>query len=209
MSKVTDFERDGYTVIDNVLDAAECARLISLLPPIKTSGSRALLSLRSFQQLVHDLSSHKMLLNRLSGLVAVQCTLFRKTLSHNWAVRLHRDSVLPISGDGPWASAGRKEGMRTVKPPRELLDQCIVARVHLDGAPNEDVSVVPGSHLDAKKRRRSDAIAVAVRRGGALIMRPTVEHASSKLHGSPTRRVLHYLFARPDLPFDYKWYYSI
>ena len=203
------FERDGYAVVENILDHRRCAELISVLPTIENSGSRTLLSGRPFQTLAQDIRDSSRLHNVLADLVAVQCTLFRKSLSHNWAVRLHRDTVVPVSGDGPWTSAGLKEEMNTAKPPRTFLNECVAVRIHLDGAPEEDISVVPGSHRDSQKRSRSEAIAIPVPRGGCLIMRPTVAHASSKLYNSENRRVLHYLFAEPDIPGEYNWYYAV
>lgn len=205
----TDFERDGYLVVENILDYRQCEELISTLPLIDNSGSRTLLSVRPFQFLAQEIRSFCLLRKILADLVAVQCTLFRKTQSHNWAVRLHRDAVIPISGDGPWKSAGVKEKLHTVKPPRSFLDKCVAVRLHLDGAPEEDISVVPGSHKDSEKRCRSEAIAIRVPQGAGLVLRPTVAHASSKLRNSENRRVLHYLFADPILPSGYNWYHSI
>jgi len=206
---LTGFERDGYAVVENILNSRRCLELISYLPFIESSGSRTVLSGRPFQILAEEIRSFGPLRKFLADLVAVQCTLFRKSQSHNWAVRLHRDTVVPMSGDGPWNSSGVKESMHTVRPPRPFLDQCVAVRVHLDGAPEEDISVVPGSHRDSGKRSRSEAIAIRVPRGGGLIMRPTIAHASSKLTKSENRRVLHYLFAYSKLPSGYSWYHAV
>lgn len=206
---LTSFGRDGYMVIEKILDLRQCEELILALPEIENSGSRTLLSDRPFRELARDLRNLNHLRRVLANYVAVQCTLFRKSLAHNWAVRLHRDAVIPVRGVGPWKSAGMKEEMHTAKPPRTFLDDCVAVRVHLDGAPGEDICVVPGSHQDSKTHTRSEVVAVPVSRGGGLIMRPTLAHASSRLRDSENRRVLHYLFARPDLPSGYSWYHAI
>ena len=206
---LTSFRRAGYTVVEGILSPGQCDELVSALPPIDTSGSRRLLAERTFQNLAAEIRNFPALQSILADLVAVQCTLFRKTRSHNWAVRLHRDTVVPIRGSGSWKSAGVKEQMSTAKPPREFLDECVVVRVHLDGAPDEDISVVPGSHKGSETRNRSDAVPIPVPRGGGLVLRPTLAHASSKLRHSENRRVLHYLFASPDAPSGYRWYYAV
>jgi len=200
------FERSGFKVVEQVISDAQCDELVAALPPIESSGSRVLLSLPAFRDLVPTLQAHTELAALLSDLVAIECIHFRKSSEHNWAVTLHRDSVLPVSGEGEWQPAGTKEGMECAKPPREFMDRCIAVRLHLDGAPVEDISVVPGSHLDAQRYQRGQAVPVAVAKCGALLLRPTLAHASSKLQGLGQRRVLHYVFAPRELPFRYGWH---
>jgi hypothetical protein len=199
------FEREGFTVVDRVVSDAQCDSLVDSLPQIDTSGSRTLLALDPFRQLAESLREG-MPAQHLKGLVAVECILFRKSAEHNWAVRLHRDAVLPVQGHGAWPASGTKEGLECARPPREFMDKCVAVRVHLDGAPFEDISVVPGSHLDTQKHDRSLAKPVTVPRGGALVMRPTLAHASSKLEAVQQRRVLHFVFAPKDIPQGYAWY---
>ena len=199
------FEREGFTVVERVVSDSECEVLIDSLPQIKASGSRTLLALAPFRRLAESMREG-VLFQHLNGLVAVECILFRKSSEHNWAVRLHRDAVLPVQGSGAWPVSGTKEGMECAKPPRVFMDLCVVVRVHLDGAPFEDISVVPGSHLDAQKHDRSLARPVTVPKGGALLMRPTLMHASSKLEAGRQRRVLHFVFAPKTIPQGYAWY---
>ncbi len=199
------FEREGFIVVERVASDSECEFLINSLPQIETSGSRTLLALSPFRRLAESMREGG-LSQHLNGLVAVECILFRKSSEHNWAIRLHRDAVLPVKGSGAWPSSGTKEGMECARPPREFMDQCVAVRVHLDGAPIEDISVVPGSHLDKRMHDRSLAKPVAVPRGGALLMRPTLAHASSKLEAVQQRRVLHFVFAPEAIPQGYAWY---
>ena len=200
------FERNGFVVVEDVISDAQRDGLIMALPAIERSGSRVLLSRPVFRDLVPVLRVHAQLAAALADLVAVECILFRKAPEHNWAVALHRDSVLPVSGEGNWQPAGTKEGMACAKPPRRFMDRCVALRLHLDGAPVEDISVVPGSHLDARTYQRSQAIPVAVPECGAVLLRPTLAHASSKLPGLRQRRVLHYVFAPRELPLGYGWH---
>jgi hypothetical protein len=73
--------------------------------------------------------------------------------------------------------------------------------------------VVPGSH---RFGRLVSAQAVALRtergevvpeipRGGALVMRPLLLHASSKATAPVARRVLHFVFGPPQLPARLVW----
>ncbi len=203
------FNLDGFAVENAVVSPEQCDLLIAHLPAIESSGSRTLLNFVPFRDLARKLREHNDLSTCLTNLVAVQCILFNKSTEQNWSVGLHRDGVLPVQGEGSWQPSGIKEGMRCVKPPREFVDRCIAIRVQLDGAPDEDISVVPGSHRDERSHSREEAHAVVVQRGGALFMRPSIAHASSKLQKSERRRVLHYVFAPRDLPEGYSWYDAV
>ncbi|MEZ5307173.1 MAG: hypothetical protein R2684_08525 [Pyrinomonadaceae bacterium] len=200
--------QNGYTVVNSVISEDDRDRVVGLLPQIDNSGSRTLLRLEPFCDLARDLRAG-VLSGFLEDLVAVECILFRKTSEHNWSVGLHRDEVLPVKGSGDWPSAGVKEGMTCARPTREIMDQCLAVRVHLDGAPIEDISVVPGSHLDDERHERISALPIAVPQCGALIMRPRLAHASSKLGEDQKRRVLHFVFAPPVLPEGYSWYFPV
>jgi len=200
-----EIEQQGFSVVEPLIDLDQSKSLISALPDISNSGSRTLLSIDRFRDLALQLRTcHLAFL--LSDLVAIQCIYFKKTAEQNWGVRMHRDRVLPVSGTGPWPDSGTKEGMQCAKPPREFLDRCIVVRVHLDGSATEDLRVVPGSHKDSNPPDFCISVSVPVSRGGALIMRPTLLHASSKLVCSKPRRVLHYVYAPTEIPENYRWY---
>ncbi|MGE3802527.1 MAG: phytanoyl-CoA dioxygenase family protein [Candidatus Kapaibacterium sp.] len=205
-SKPQSFASDGYVVVEGILEAEQCGELIAALPPINSAGSRVLLFSSTFRDLARSLRNHSVLSEFIGDLVAVECILFRKSSAHNWGVPLHRDMVLPVKGIGSWESAGVKEGLDSVKPPREFLDRCVALRLQLDGAPVEDVSVVPGSHLDFLEGDRERAIAIPIEKGSALLMRPTLLHASTKLSYQGERRVLHFVFAPKVLPDGYSWH---
>lgn len=205
----SDLAQHGYQVVDEVLAPGACSQLIDALPEVRGSGSRTLLAQDAFRALAALMRQTPELTGLLSDLVAIQCTLFQKTAGHNWSVRLHRDAVVAVDGDGPWPEAGVKEGLRCARPPRALLDACVAVRLHLDGAPEGDLCVVPGSHASDEPAPREDATPVTVPRGGALVLRPTLLHASLKLQDATHRRVLHYLFAPPSPPPPYRWYWDV
>ena len=196
-------------MIDDVLSQKRCDEVAEQLPVIGSSGSRVLLNIDCFRELAEELRSGEKMRDILETLVAVQCTYFRKTEEHNWSIRLHRDRVVPVKGSGPWDSSGEKEGMSCARPPREFQDQCVAVRLSLDDALEGDFLVVLGSHQSDNKPTREDAISVPVRKGGALVMRPSLLHGSTKLKAIPSRRVLHVLYAPVQLPGSYQWYHAV
>jgi hypothetical protein len=117
--------------------------------------------------------------------------------------------------DPALAGWSRKEGAWYVQPPVALLEQLVAVRVHLDECRAEDgaLRVLAGSHAggrvepaDAASMFRSQPSTLcALARGGAMVMRPLLLHASSKATGSSRRRVLHFLFGPAALPFGLRW----
>jgi hypothetical protein len=82
-------------------------------------------------------------------------------------------------------------------------------------AKNETVPFVsvPGSHrlgrlTTAEAVRAKDElgeVCVEIPRGGAMLMKPLLLHASSKVSIDSMRRVLHFVFAPAELPGSLRW----
>lgn len=142
-----------------------------------------------------------------SSVQPVQCTYFAKTIDRNWLVPLHRDLKIPvrerINANG-WKRWSVKEGYLYVQPPAVVLKQMIAVRIHLEDntAENGALRVMPGSHNRSNKNRERTICEVA--RGGALVMRPLILHASSRIMKGQ-RRVLHFLFGPTVLPDGARW----
>lgn len=154
--------------------------------------------------------------------VAVQCTLFDKSPAKNWLVSLHQDLSIPVRARVAAAECSgwsEKEGVVFVQPPVAILEQLVAVRLHIDDCPEESgpLRVVPGSHgfgrLDADRanalRAARGEVIVAVERGGVLVMRPLILHASSKASAPKPRRVLHFVFGPPQLPFGLEWQWAV
>jgi ectoine hydroxylase-related dioxygenase (phytanoyl-CoA dioxygenase family) len=102
-----------------------------------------------------------------------------------------------------------------VQPPVSVLEQLVAVRVHIDDCPAESgaLRVVPKSHVEGRLnkeqaqalRSQNGETVVPVGRGGVLVMRPLLLHASSKAASPDPRRVLHFVFGRPKLPLGLEW----
>lgn len=199
------------------LQGEELARAISHRDPSR--GMRGLLGEPACQALavrLRTLASLKRFLPVDS--VAVQCTLFEKLPTRNWPVSLHQDLSIPVKErvDVPGLSGWAEKGAQLfVQPPVSVLEAPVAVRVHLDesGPDWGGLRVVPGSHrfgrLSAARaaalRAEVGEIAPEVSRGGALVLRPLLLHASSKATARDQRRVLHFVFGPPSLPAGLKW----
>ena len=156
---------------------------------------------------------------------AVRGIVFDKTPAANWKVPWHQDLTIAVSarhetpGFGPWSE---KAGVTHVQPPTSVLANMLTTRLHLDDcdARNGPLRVLSGSHLGAEHRankwsateisawrERQPEIEVHVPRGGALLMRPLLLHASSpSLEPQLPRRVLHIEWANEELPDRLEWF---
>jgi ectoine hydroxylase-related dioxygenase (phytanoyl-CoA dioxygenase family) len=211
--------------VPEVIDSATCdvaARLLERAPS-HGAGSRRLLTNSWCQDLARRVRQHAAVAALLPpDSVVVQCTVFDKSPEKNWLVALHQDRSIPVRRrvESPSLTGwSEKEGDIFVQPPREVLESVTTVRIHVDPCPVESgaLRVVPGSHrsgllapLEAERLRDGfGEEAVPSPRGGALILKPLLLHASSKAKVALQRRVLHFVFGPRLLPFGLEWQHAI
>jgi ectoine hydroxylase-related dioxygenase (phytanoyl-CoA dioxygenase family) len=144
--------------------------------------------------------------------------LFKKSPAKNWLVSLHQDLSIPVAervSSAHCTGWSEKEGEVFVQPPVAVLKEVLAVRVHLDDCDerNGALRVVPGSHRLGRltpsqaiqARDTVGELTVPVPRGGAMILRPLLLHASSKSVIDSPRRVLHFVFGPRNLPEGLRW----
>jgi ectoine hydroxylase-related dioxygenase (phytanoyl-CoA dioxygenase family) len=140
-----------------------------------------------------------------------RATLFDKSPDSNWLVVWHQDTAVPlrerldVAGWGPWSV---KEGIAYAHAPTSTLSQVVALRISIDDSTVENgpLRVLPGTHTrgvlsDDEVRELAthvDSVDCVVPKGGVLIMRPLLIHASSKSQSEAPRRVLHVEYAASD-----------
>lgn len=218
------FETLGFTLLAGILTDDDCARAAGMvrLANERACGTRCLLSQPWCADLAQRLQANPAIGSLLApGSVAVQCTYFEKSSERNWLVPFHQDLNIPVAEqvcDPSLRGWSEKEGVLHVRPPLSVLRQLVALRVHLDDCGPDDgpLRVIPGAGLDAvigesdfaAARGSAPEVVCAARRGDVLALRPLLLHASSKGHGVSRRRVLHFVFGSPLLPFGLRWAFS-
>jgi ectoine hydroxylase-related dioxygenase (phytanoyl-CoA dioxygenase family) len=149
---------------------------------------------------------------------AVRGIFFNKTRSSNWKVVWHQDLTIAVrqradvKGFGPWT---RKAGILHVQPPPHVMSGLLAIRLHLDESAIENgpLRVLPGSHRNGRLSAgqignwsKERAITCTVPKGGALVMRPLLLHASSSCAIPNSRRVIRLEFAEAELPHGLDWH---
>lgn len=224
------FERDGFLRLPDFLSGAECealaAELTALLAQQQQSSSRARGGLRNVLRVSACAAAFATakptvaLMSDLLGAPAfpVRAILFDKTDGANWGVPWHQDLAIAVAEQietpdfGPWSV---KDGVVHVQPPASVLAGMATIRLHLDdcSAENGPLRVVPGSHQHGELGHeaifdwttRQCPVTCEIPKGGVLVMRPLLLHASSPAKNPSHRRVLHVEYAATDLPNGLKW----
>ena len=217
---------DGFALVAEVLKDATVSALIETLAALQiegAAGARNLLDVAAVQTLARS-APIRALVEPVLGprCFAVRGIYFDKTPEANWKVPYHQDLSIAVkqkrevAGFGPWSE---KAGVVHVQPPTEILQAMLTTRLHLDAcdAGNGVLRVLPRTHRlgklsapqIARQRQTGAEIACAVPRGGALLMRPLLLHASSPATRPTHRRVIHLEWAAQPLPGVLQWHAQI
>ena len=219
----------GFAVIRDLYDEALIQQIVALVEAAdserptfrRTAGlfairqflkelpeAAALLCNERFRQLVADLAG--------PGYFIVKSIYFDKPEASNWFVAYHQDLSISVDRKGDFAGFSSwtvKQNQYSVQPPLAILEDNLTVRIHLDDttAANGALRVVPGSH--GKGVYRPEAIdwsneyevCCEVPRGGVMLMRPLLLHASDRTTNHQARRVVHIELSRRQLPQGLSW----
>ena len=211
-------QREGFAVVPACLDGGTVELLCKDFDDSRYP-ERNILSVAS----VHRLASSKPVREVMDSVLGPDCfavrgIFFNKTPSSNWKVVWHQDLTIAVrerrelNGFGPWT---RKAEVWHVQPPADVMSGMISIRLHLDesGLDNGPLRVISGSHREGRlsaediaRWEKRNCVSCAVPKGGALLMRPLLLHASSACVMPKPRRVIHLEFAAADLPQGLEWY---
>lgn len=234
MNGLETFTQAGFAIVPNVLDAARVDAVLAALANVQTTeavkqragrafGIRRLLDVVPTIRTLADSAALRALVDPVLGRDAqvVRGIFFDKTPTANWKVPWHQDVAIAVreQRDVPGFSAWSiKAGVVHVQPPAEILASILTVRLHLDDTDetNGALRVLPGSHQHgllsddavAQWKARAAAVTCCVPRGGALLMRPLLLHASSVATLPTHRRVLHLEYSAMNLPGGLVWYGS-
>jgi hypothetical protein len=224
----------GFAIVEEVLTDCEISSLLAAIGRLPASDSQLrrhgeVFADRNLLEIVPEIGELansckvRMLVEPVLGesFAPVRGILFDKVSDANWKVPWHQDVTIAVQekieakGFGPWST---KLGVTHVQPPALILENMVSVRLHLDSCAesNGALRVIPASHL--RGRIPEEAIPdiraevperiCEVGKGGALLMRPLLLHASSPSQNPAHRRVIHLDFAAVSLPSGLHWHRS-
>jgi len=235
MTYIDKIERDGFAVIENLIDRNILDRIEKELQDIEVdhlASQRAgkafgLRNLMSAVPLTRELANSDSLRSLIEPVLrgkarVVRTIYFDKHKDANWKVAWHQDLTIAVrekidvEGFRAWST---KAGITHVQPPVTVLEQMSTLRVHLDDTDktNGALRVLPGTHCFGRLepdqiqywKQQQNPATCSVKRGGVVLMRPLLLHSSLPSLNPTHRRVLHFEYASLDLPSGLEWFESI
>jgi ectoine hydroxylase-related dioxygenase (phytanoyl-CoA dioxygenase family) len=198
----------GWALARSGISPGELHALATYVFARDSAGTRCLLDLPLVRSVAERMKAELVAAGVLSrGAVAIQAIAFDKNAATNWKVTWHQDVMVPFARAVVAAGydlASRKEGVDYARPPREVLESLLAARLHVDDCDemNGPLRVAPGSHGEGVLKSTDIAERVAkhgeqaclTRTGEVLLMQPLLLHASSPAKEPRHRRVLHVVY---------------
>jgi len=232
MKHSSEINSEGFTIINNVYTESEIEKLISLIENVTDNESdnetfrksKDLFAIRQFhkeipetlpfifnQNLKDAIES-----NFGKGYFITKSIYFDKPEKSNWFVAYHQDLTISVNkkieldGFENWTV---KQNQFAVQPPKEILDDNFTIRIHIDNTTKENgaLKVINNSHSHGILRiekidfENEKETICEVEKGGIMIMKPLLFHASNKTINNERRRVIHIEFSKQQLPEGLEW----
>ncbi len=226
---IKQLEDEGYSIIPPIYSESEILSIGKMISELEVECLAVIKSkdLFAIRQLFNEIPALKKLVFNKNLLALIQALpsenkffiskaiYFDKPKDSNWFVAYHQDLVINVSerkeivGFKNWTNKRDQIG---VQPPLNYLKRTVTLRIHLDDTDktNGALRIIPNSHKKGVIRSGntpdiSDEIRCDVKRGGVMLMKPLMLHASSRSKGNSKRRVIHLEFCDLDLPHPLIW----
>lgn len=232
MNSLNEINSEGFTIIDNVYSENEIQKLISLIEDVTANDSdnatfrksQDLFAIRQFHKEVPqtlDTIFNKNLKDIIesnfgSGYFITKSIYFDKPEKSNWFVAYHQDLTISVDkkiDTENFENWTVKQNQFAVQPPIKVLEDNFTIRIHIDKTTKDNgaLKVINNSHskgilriekLDFNKEKETIC---EVEKGGIMIMKPLLFHASNKTTNNERRRVIHIEFSKQQLPAGLEW----
>ncbi|WP_163398245.1 phytanoyl-CoA dioxygenase family protein [Flavobacterium fluviatile] len=232
MTQKDEINSQGFTIIDNIYNEDEIQKLISLIEKTTENNpenttfrkSQGLFAIRQFHKEIPEILpfifNHKLqeIIETAfgKGFFITKSIYFDKPEKSNWFVAYHQD--LTISVDKKievenFENWTVKQNQFAVQPPVTILENNFTIRIHIDKTTKDNgaLKVINNSHskgilriekLDFENEKETIC---EVEKGGIMIMKPLLFHASNKTTNNERRRVIHIEFSKEELPEGLEW----
>lgn len=227
MKYLNEINSEGFAIINNVYSENEIEKIISRIEKVTENEidystfrkSDDLFAIRQFHKEIPE-TLHIIFNRNLREIIKLnfgenyfitKSIYFDKPEKSNWFVAYHQDLTISvdkkveIENYKNWTT---KQNQFAVQPPREILEQNFTIRIHIDKTTKENgaLKVLNKSHKKGIVRTENIEIEnetetiCEIEKGGIMIMKPLIFHASNKTTNSERRRVIHIEFSNQKLP---------
>jgi ectoine hydroxylase-related dioxygenase (phytanoyl-CoA dioxygenase family) len=215
-------QTNGFEIIEDVYSEEEMNDILDFLV---AKGIENKFGVREFlldnPEIVNKIFTKKFL--AIIKTISPNCKQFIKSIyfdkppNANWIVNWHQDLTINLKSkkETPNFKNWRVNRERTiVQPSREMLENIFTIRIHLDDCTKENgaLRVIEKSHnrgvieiVDWMKEKEGVERICEIKKGGVLIMKPLILHASRRTENQQNRRVIHIEFCDKALPNGLDW----
>lgn len=232
MNYINEINSEGFAIINNVYSKNEIENIISEIEKITNKKgekstfrkSEDLFAIRQFHKEIPE--SLDLIFNRnLTEIIKsnfgvnyfiTKSIYFDKPEKSNWFVAYHQDLTISVDNKievDNFENWTVKQNQFAVQPPKEILENNFTIRIHIDKTTKENgaLKVLNKSHKNGVVRVENIAFEnetetiCEVEKGGIMIMKPLLFHASNKTTNNERRRVIHIEFSNKKLPDELEW----
>lgn len=230
MKNYNEINSEGFTILNNVYTENELEKLISLIEK-KTENNTENATFRKSQDLFAIRQFHKEIPETLDfifnqnlkdiientfgkGYFITKSIYFDKPEKSNWFVAYHQDLIISVNKKieiENFKNWTVKQNQFAVQPPTAILEKNFTIRIHIDKTTKDNgaLKVINNSHSKGIFRVENLEIEnetiCEVEKGGIMIMKPLLFHASNKTTNNERRRVIHIEFSNQQLPDGLDW----
>ena len=232
MKHINEINSEGFAIIDKVYSENEIEKIIFEIEKVTESEnenstfrkSEDLFAIRQFHKEIPETLNtifnqnlrEIIKLNFGENYFITKSIYFDKPEKSNWFVAYHQDLTISVNKKVEienfenWTT---KQNQFAVLPPKEILEQNFTIRIHIDKTTKENgaLKVINKSHRKGIVRTENIEIEnetetiCEVEKGGIMIMKPLIFHASNKTTNNERRRVIHIEFSNQKLPEELEW----
>lgn len=232
MNTLNQINNEGFSIINNVYTTNEVEKLISLIENVTKNDfnvstfrkSQDLFAIRQFHKeipetldLIFNQNLKEIIKSNFgTGYFITKSIYFDKPEKSNWFVAYHQDLTISVNKKidvENFENWTVKQNQYAVQPPKEILENNFTIRIHIDKTTKDNgaLKVINNSHskgilrienLDFENEKETIC---EVEKGGIMIMKPLLFHASNKTTNNEKRRVIHIEFSKQELPAELQW----
>ena len=232
MKYTNEIDTEGFIIIDAIYNENEIEKLISIIESV-TENKAGKTTFRKSEDLFAIRQFHKEIPEALDSIFnqnlkniiksnfgedyfITKSIYFDKPEKSNWFVAYHQDLTISVNRKievESFENWTTKQNQFAVQPPKDILEKNFTIRIHIDKTTKDNgaLKVINNSHskgiyrvenMDFKNEKETIC---EVEKGGIMIMKPLLFHASNKTTSNQRRRVIHIEFSNQELPNELDW----
>ena len=232
MKYTNEIDTEGFIIIDAIYNENEIEKLISIIESV-TENKAGKTTFRKSEDLFAIRQFHKEIPEALDSIFnqnlkniiksnfgedyfITKSIYFDKPEKSNWFVAYHQDLTISVNRKievESFENWTTKQNQFAVQPPKDILEKNFTIRIHIDKTTKDNgaLKVINNSHskgiyrvenMDFKNKKETIC---EVEKGGIMIMKPLLFHASNKTTSNQRRRVIHIEFSNQELPNELDW----